>query len=189
MKLYNFNRDSILNTALARIINAVVLFSLLLILFCTTFHWNIKTIEGDVLFCAILYIIASTTSGISVVLRKNKWCEIDKEEAKRKESFIMSYCALSILFTVLIAITLLLTIRCYNNGEPGIVWYVSILVYLLFNRLNICSLFNFDKYFDNRLPHYDCKDIDIIKHILARDHKIYLDELMWNSRRFRGLEH
>lgn len=188
MKLYNFNRNSILNTALVRIINAVIFCSLLLMWFSSTFHWNIKTIEGHTLCIAVIYVIVSTINSISIIWGRNKWCEIDKKEAKRKESFIISYCALSILFTILIAITALLLIKCHNNGGSGIVWRISTLVYLLFNRLNICSLFNFNDYFGKKLPYYNCEDLDIIKHVLARDHFIYLDELIWDSRRFRGIE-
>ena len=188
MKLYIFNRDSLLNTALIRIINAIILFFLLSMWSVSTFHWDIKTIEGYTICLAIVYVIASTINSMLIILGRNKWCEIDRKEVKRKEDFMVSYCALSIFFTILIAITAVLTIKCYNNGGCGIVWYISILVYLLINRLNICSLFNFNDYFDNRLPYYDCEDIDMIKHILARDHFIYLDDLIWDSRRYKDFK-
>lgn len=185
MVIYNFKHNSILNTTLARVINGIVLSVLLLLWFCTTFHWNIRAINGSAIAIMIAYVLLSTINSIEVILRKNKWCVIDKKESERKQNFIIYYCCLSFFFTTLIAIATALAIRCvYYHDAQGILWYIGIIAYLVFNRFNICSLFKLE----NSLPLYDCSDLDMIKHVLARDYHMNLDELLWELRRYKGLE-
>ena len=188
MTLYNFKYKSKLNTGFARILNAVILSILLLLWNVSTFHWEIKAIDGSVLTGLILYVVISTPLGLSVIFGKNKWMEVDKREAQNKESFILTYSLLSTLFAILIAITLALTIRCYGHGGQGLWVRLAILSYLMFNKVNICSLFNFNGFFDKLLPQYDCTEIDVIKHVLSRDHMIELDEMIWRLRQYREKE-
>lgn len=186
MVLYNYKYDSVLNTTLARIINGVLLFGLLVLWVSTAFHWNIKTIEGSTLAIMFAYILASTYIGVSIVLNRNKWCVIDQSEDKRKESFIIIYCCLSFFLATLIAIASAFVISWIKDGTNGVLLYINIaiIVYLIFNKINICSLFKLEE----MMPLYDCSDLDMIKHILARDYHIDLDEVLWDSKRFRGLE-
>lgn len=188
MVLYNYKYNSILNSTIARLLNGIVLFPLLIGWSCTTFHLNITTIDGNTILLMLLYTIVSTSFGVWTILSKNRWCVIDKKESERKQSFIVYYCCISFCLATLIAITSALAIRCYMNGGQVMWYYIATIAYLGFNKLNLCSLYNFNNFFEELFPLYDCDDLAMIKHVLARDYEIYLDDLIWDARRFRELQ-
>ena len=187
MVLYNFNPDSFLNTAVARIINGVLLFFVLAISAASEFYIEVE-VQGTTIAIMIMYILGSVRHSIAIVLKKNKWREFDKDEADNKQTFIISYCCFSFLFSTLIALYGASAINCYVNGEQGLIVLMPIIAFLVFNRLNICSLFNFGGYIEGLFPLYGCTELEAIKYVLARKHHIYLDDIISELRELKGLE-
>lgn len=199
MTLYNYNPKSFLNKPIVRIINTIILVPILLALSSATFHCIEYDLKPEVVIIALAYIVASTCVGVKTILKKNRWVEFDKAEAYRKESFIVFYCCVSVFFTSIIS---LFGVRAFISYDCGgqFYWYILLIMYFLFNRINICSLLNFGDFIDGQFPFYDCDEqklsiqevkkveLDIIKYVLKRDYEIDIDELMWDLRRFRGLE-
>lgn len=180
MVIFNFKPTSPLNTPIARVLNAIIIIPFALLFSVTSFTLKI---DASILL-PVAYVLFSVGGGINVILNRNNWIEFDQAEVKRKESFILSYCGLAFIFSFAISVLALKAIECYNNGEP-IFLHVIIILYLAFNQINICSLFNFGEYFENRLSAYDCDknsllkiEKNIIKDILKKDHHIDLDELL-----------
>lgn len=199
MNLYNYNPKSVLNKPIIRVINTIILVPTLLALSVTTFHCVEYDLKPEIVIIALAYIVASTCLGAKTILKKNRWVEFDKAEAYRKEKFMMFYCCVSIFFTSIISLLGVKAFISYNCGGQ-FYWHILLMMYLLFNRTNICSLLNFGDFIGSQFPFYDCDEqklsiqevkkveLDIIKYVLKRDYEIDIDELIWDSRRFRGLE-
>jgi hypothetical protein len=136
----------------------------------------------------LFYIVFSVGLSLSTILNRNKWFEFDRHEADNKESFIFSYCFCSFVLAAHIGVLAMEAVESYQNGGMPYV-YIILIVYLGFNKLNICSLFNFDDHFDKLFPLYECnvrelpewkiRDIerDVAKYVMRRDFNIDIDEL------------
>lgn len=188
MVIFNFKPNSFLNTTWARVVNGVILFLLVSLISSTTFRIKSDINGGYILIAAILWVILVCFS-TGHVLASNTWFELDKIEAKNKESFILIYCMLASIFVMLMAISILSAIMIYERGGFGVWIYILLAIYFTFNWMNICSLFNFNGNFDRLLPQYiDTstlpakealkKDREILKYVLEKEYKIDLEKVM-----------
>lgn len=173
MVFYNFKQDSLLNTPLARVINGTILGLLLLIWCSATFHSTNHETDGSFVMLVLAYVVASTAHSLRIVLSKNRWFEFDVEEAARKETFIITYGCLSSFFAIIIGVLIIELITSYQAGGQYY-WYIMLIIYFIFNRVNICSLFNFSDSIYDLLPWYEAntkeEELKIIKHVLERDY-------------------
>lgn len=188
MKIYNYKPDSLLNSKLARVFNSIIMGLILFIFAFNTFHVEINKIEGMALAIIIIYTIGSTLLGLSHILSQNKWYGVDKKEESKKESFIMRYCFVSSILSFIIALAVALAIYVYNISYNYDWVLIFIIGYLIFNRFNICSLYNYNNFFEETFPLYDCDDLDMIKYVLQRDHYIELDYIRHELKKYREKE-
>lgn len=188
MVIWGFNEDSVLNRAWVRVLNGIILIPFLLLIMST------DVISVKITPLSIIYILASVGVSISYTLKRIKWLEVDKKESKRKESFIITYCCISIAYAFIIA-TLIessIVIQQYNIN-------IVLILYFVFNKINLCSLLNFGDFFTDKLSSYiesPCKlseadllkaEEQMIKHVLNREHNIDVDELIFQLKRERGI--
>ena len=195
MMVFNFNPKSIFNNVWARTINAILL--VINVFLWSGWAFTIYDICMEDALLLLSYVVLSTLWGIDEILHKNKWFEFDKKEAKRKEWFIVFYCCVSFLLALMIGTLVVCAVESYKNGGEYY-WFALMALYFGFNKINICSLYNFNNFIENQLPWYSCNkkdakdvrdaELEVIKYILQRDYNIDLDELYEELRIWRGNE-
>ena len=193
MVIFNFNPKSIFNNAWVRVINIIIL-SINVFLWSWMAFGVYEGIYAETSLIVLLYASFSTCWGIDEILHKNKWFEFDKKEAKRKEWFIVFYCCVSFLLALMIGTLVVCAFESYKN-EGEYYWFALMALYFGFNKINICSLYNFNNFIENQLPWYSCNikdakdvrdaELEVIKYLLQRDYDIDLDELYEELRIWR----
>lgn len=182
MVIWGFNEHSVLNKTWVRVLNAVVLVPFLLLIMC------MEVITINITPIAIIYIPLSVGISIAWTLGRMKWFEIEKEESQKKESFIICYCCIAALYALAIITFVTNAIKSYYNTESLCI-NIALIVYFVFNKINLCSLLNFGNFFTNKLSLYSespCelsheeilkREKDMMKFILRKEHNIDVDEL------------
>ena len=96
MEIWNFKQESMLNSAWARVLNCIIAVPLALI------YISDESLHISINGAVLLYAIFSTALSINYILSQNKWFEFDKEEMRRKESFMLTYSCISFILATII---------------------------------------------------------------------------------------
>ena len=140
MTLLSFKEDSILNNGFARGLNLVVWGVLLSICFA---------IEDAISFPVWGYFVVAFVTGIATsiclekVLKNTTFFEWDYTERKKKSSFIVLYTTICSALWVFISADAFLVYKALVSNISWLFKFVPIIliVFFVFNLLNICSLF------------------------------------------------
>lgn len=142
MKFFAFNENSILNNAVARTANAIILF--LLIAFAISNESELPTLSKWSLIFIIVFPSFVIPFSLERTVKLTRFFEYDTRERQKKKDFISGYLLIVSPLCIALGITLALSYEAYFDKYYNQFYFVISLLpipILIFNILNIPSLF------------------------------------------------